>query len=342
MTKERTSSPERELTGPVLLCDNRGRLNREAVGWSRRPLHRCNLSGRPLRKKRWNYWCVTTKRFLFSATVSDIDYLGMAFVYFLDFETKFFHEMTIATPFGRGCRLPDTVDGDVVFKHRQLEASFIREDEGSRIRVTCPAFGGRALAADILVCYPAGHETLNVVIPWDERRFQFTSKQNTLPVTGRVTLGDAAYDAAGGFACLDYGRGIWPYASFWNWAGASGVSGGHTIGLNCGAGWTDGTGLTENGICIDGVLTKLGEDLVFEYDNRDFMKPWTIRSARGSGLELCFEPFFERVARTDLQVLRSEVHQMIGRFSGSVVDAAGRQYTFQDITGWAEEHYARW
>ncbi|HEY3367062.1 MAG TPA: DUF2804 family protein [Symbiobacteriaceae bacterium] len=69
---------ERELTTPVLLCDDRGRLNPAAAGWSRRPLHTCNLKGRWPRKKRWNYWCITTDRHLFSATLSDIDYMGLA------------------------------------------------------------------------------------------------------------------------------------------------------------------------------------------------------------------------------------------------------------------------
>ena len=31
--------------------------------------------------------------------------------------------------------------------------------------------------------------------------------------------------------------------------------------------------MTENGICIDGRLTKISEDLVFEYDRADMMKP---------------------------------------------------------------------
>ena len=36
-------SSERELTGPVDLCDQRGRLNPEARGWSRQPMLRANL-----------------------------------------------------------------------------------------------------------------------------------------------------------------------------------------------------------------------------------------------------------------------------------------------------------
>ena len=48
---------EREITSPVDLCLPDGTLNREAVGWTRHPLHRTNLRGWG-RSKRWEYWCV--------------------------------------------------------------------------------------------------------------------------------------------------------------------------------------------------------------------------------------------------------------------------------------------
>ena len=49
---------EPEITQPVDLCTPDGTLNPEALGWSRRPLHRANLTGFPGRNKRWDYWAV--------------------------------------------------------------------------------------------------------------------------------------------------------------------------------------------------------------------------------------------------------------------------------------------
>ena len=72
---------EKELTTPVDLCLPNGRLNPQAVGWSRQPLQNCRLYGHPLRKKRWNYWCITSPTHLFSVTLSDVDYAGLPFVY---------------------------------------------------------------------------------------------------------------------------------------------------------------------------------------------------------------------------------------------------------------------
>src|SRR6185436_3904336 len=124
---------------------------------------------------------------------------------------------------------------------------------------------------------------LNVVIPFSERRFQFTSKQNTLPAEGEVRVPGRAFSFSPhnqSFACLDYGRGLWPYRTTWNWASASGVQDGRTIGLQLGGRWTDGTGMTENALCLDGRLHKIGDDVQFAYDTRDFMKPWTLSSPR--------------------------------------------------------------
>lgn len=332
--------PEKELTAPVNLCDARGRLNPAAVGWSRRPLHTCNLSGHWPRKKRWNYWCVTTPNFLFSITLSNIDYMGLAFAYFLDFETKRFIEQTVMLPFGQGCRLPETVEADVIFEHQAMQLSFREVADGVHIRVASSDFGHTTLAADLHIARPQQHETLNVVVPWDSDHFQFTSKQNCLPTHGEVRVGSDTFAVgpADGFACLDYGRGVWPYRCFWNWAAFSSSA----IGANLGAGWTDRTGSTENGLTVRGRLHKLSEDVIFSYDPSHFMQPWALKTRETGRVDLVFTPFFERVAKTDFGVLRSEAHQMIGRFSGTVVADDGQQIKVDNLVGWAEEHRARW
>ena len=264
-----------ELEHATDLCTVSGTLSPDAVGWSRWPLHRCNLSGHRLRKKRWNYWAITSDRYLFSATVANLDYLGVVFVYFLDFETQRFIEKTVTVPLGRGCDLPETPAGDVRFRHDRLKVALLDAPGGGTIiRARAGGFGGEPLHADIAVDRPTGHETLNVVIPWSRDRFQFTSKQNTLPASGAVRIGDTEYvfEEGKSFACLDFGRGVWPLNCFWNWGAASGAQTGRTIGLNLGGGWTDSTGMTENGICLDGCLTKIGEDLDFDYDTSDYLR----------------------------------------------------------------------
>lgn len=332
---------ERELTIPVDLCDRHGRLNPSAIGWSRQPLHRCNLSGRWLRKKRFNYWAITTDTHLFSVTVSNLDYAAVIFLYLLDFETKAFHEQTVLVPFGKGVHMPESSTGKIEFSSSRLRVIMDDDSQKITLQAASPDFGGRPLTAEFVVQRPAGHESVNVVIPWNAKTFQFTSKQPALPAVGVVQVADERIDF-NGFAHLDLGRGIWPFKSVWNWAAGSGVQGDRTVGLNLGGRWTDGTGMTENGLVVDGLVTKIGDDLRFEYDDTDFMRPWHIRTAMTDQIDLEFVPFFERVAKTNALIIRSQVHQMIGHFRGRVTTADGELIAIENLVGWAEEHRARW
>lgn len=335
---------EHEITTPLNLCDLVGGLNHQAVGFSRMPIQKCNLSGNPLRKKSWNYWCVTSPDYLFSITISNIDYMGMVFAYFLDLNNREFIEQTVMTPFGAGCRMTDTVYGKTVFHNNQLTVDL--DDNGNDVvlHVVSPKFGKTGLEASFHIQRPEEHESLNVVIPWSDDRFQFTSKHTCLPASGELRIGNkvVSYNNQNSFACLDFGRGIWKYESEWNWASFAGKSGEHTIGVNLGGKWTDGTGNTENGLILDGRLVKIGCDMVFDYYTNDYMKPWQIRTKDISAVSLVFTPMYERVAKTDLYFLRSEVHQMIGHFSGELVDETGQVYEVKRLVGWAEDHAARW
>ena len=66
---------------------------------------------------------------------------------------------------------------------------------------------------------------------------------------------------------LDVGRGRWPYRTNWNWGGGAGHAApeGPVVGLQLGGKWTEGTGATENGVIVDGRLTKIGVELEWDY-----------------------------------------------------------------------------
>ena len=343
-TPRRGAPPEPELTAPVDLCDARGNLNPAAIGWSRQPLHNCNVSGHAPRKKRWNYWCLNTDKLLFSATIADVDHYVLAFVYLFVLETRRLIERTTILPSG-AVDLPPHVRADAVFEQGGRRVAFTEEKRGTRIAVTWRDFGDAPLAVDLLVERAPAHETMNVVIPWSRERFQFTSKQNCLPVTGTIALGDekmrlARRDRA--YACLDFGRGVWKYRTAWNWGSASAMlPDGRALGLQLGAKWTDGTGMTENAIFLDGRISKLSEDIPFVYDEHNFMKPWRI-NAKSKRVDLRFTPFHERVAKAKTGLLSSEVHQLFGHYDGSVTTDAGERIAVEHVFGWIEEHKARW
>ena len=341
-----------ELTnsGPLLAAD--GRLAQ--VGWSRRPLLDANLENarfyalRPLQRfrvKRWDYYAIFTPRRFFSATIADLGYAANVFVYSLDFEGGGLHEEGLVIPLARGVRLPrGSQAGETGFANDKVSLRFTAMPDARQISVEWPSFhDGRGISADIRLAVPPGHESMNIVIPIGARRFYYNTKINCLPAEGRVQYGDWVEELRPDtcLGALDWGRGVWEYSSFWNWASASGfLPDGRTIGLNFGRGFGDLSRATENAVILDGRVHKLG-DVGFDYTSGEIMRPWCFRDDAGR-LDLTFTPFHDRVARTNLAVIRSEVHQIFGRYNGTAVLDDGATLAIRDLVGFAEEHRARW
>lgn len=341
---EFTSPFERELNEEVLLCDSEGYLNPEAVGWSRRPVFNCKINGRRIKKKKWNYWLITSDKYLFSVTIANLDYAGTVFAYFYDIENGIFIEKTINTSPLKACKMPDNPGMSMEFNTKKMRVSFFEEDDLTKIYVNMPDFNGKPLRAEFFIESAKGHETLNVVIPWSKREFQFTSKQNCLKAYGTVEIGNKLYDFDDKhtMASLDFGRGIWPRRSFWNWATFSGMEDERSLGINLGGVWTDGTGMTENGVIVDGRISKISDRVVFNYDVSDLMKPWSIKTENTGQVDLIFTPIYKRLASTDYGVIKSNIYQMFGYFSGNITTSEGEKIEVKRILGCAEEHKTKW
>lgn len=324
------STHEREITTPVDLCAPSGKLNPDAVGWTRTPLHRCNLRGWG-RTKRWEYWCVTTPTHLVAVTVSSLDYLGVNNIYFLEYGGREINRNSVL-PLARGVTLPTSL-GDGLASARGAVAIDISEDSGgTRIQFSCNTTHG-PLIGDLTVALPPGHETLGVVVPWSDRKFQYTAKHTARPASGTVCLGERTYDFTGGWGVLDHGRGRWPALVRWNWGAASGHTDGHVVGLQLGGKWTVGTGMTENALCVDGRLTKIGTELEWTYG--DYLAPWSIRTPDSDEVDLVFTPFHDRNPSPG-------THQCFGHYDGHIRTDAGQTITVEHLLGWAEQVSLLW
>lgn len=341
-----TQHAEREIIELTRLCDRKGNLNPEAIGFARKPIIDCNLSGHYLRKKKWNYWCVYGEEILFSVTICHFDYAATCFIYFLEYETQRFFEKTITIPLGIGTKLkmPSRVLEPIRFANSEVHINITFFQNQTFLNVTSKNFDNEALHAELTIHHPTEDDTLNVVIPWNRQTFQFTAKHHTLPTAGFVKIGERIYQffEEDCFAVLDFGRGIWPREALWNWGMASQRVRNKRVGLNFGGKWTDGTGMTENAVIVDGKMTKIHEDVLFTYDKKNFMKPWYITTKFSDQVILTFHPFFERVAKTDVKLVKSEVHQLVGYYNGQVKLEDGSTLVIQQMLGCIEEHIAKW
>jgi hypothetical protein len=298
-----------------------------------------------LRIKRWDYYAVFTPRRFFSATIADLGYAGNIFVYTLDFETGSLHEEGLVIPLGRGIHLPrNSQEGETFFEGKGARLRFTAEPGCRTLFVDWPRFhDSRGIRAEVRFSCPPAHESMNIVIPIAVKRFYLNRKINCMPAEGFIEYGQAREDLrpAETLGSLDWGRGVWEYSSYWNWASASGfLPDGRTVGLNLGCGFGDLTAATENCLVLDGRIHKL-DQVTFDYDPKDYSRAWKFRDNEGR-LDLRFAPFKERLAATNLAIITSEVHQMFGRYSGKVVADGGESLDLQNLIGFAEEHHAKW
>lgn len=357
---------EREITEPVDLCLPNGRiLDLASRGWSRRPLHRANLRGRRLRTKKWDYWGILADDVAIAVTYADVGFLGMVDLWWLHHPSGRSGGRSTPVPFARGVSLPDRFGTEPLrFDGRGVSVDISDDGDGTEIRARWEAadgpFGsGPGGEIEARIDLPEDLENLHVVIPWTTRTYQYTAKHQARPARGVLRVGDeehafglpadADLPAAGNrggaaWGVLDVGRGRWPYSTRWNWGGGAGIAvdGETVVGIQLGAKWTEGSGATENGITVNGRLTKIGDEMPWEYDWDHPMEPWRVRHPDGS-VDLTLTPTHDKYTGTNAGVLKMVVHQVFGRWTGHVTDGeTGRRVEVDGVLGFAEECRARW
>ena len=139
------------------------------------------------------------------------------------------------------------------------------------------------------------------------------------------------------FGTLDWGWGVWTWHNTWYWASASGRLDGVPFGFNLGCGFGDTSAATENAVFYDGRVHKLS-DVAFSLPG-DRMAPWTFTGERCA---LSMTPVLDRSACAGAGPLRSEQHQIFGRFNGTVVLDDGTPLRVRDLMGFAEKVENRW
>src|SRR5690242_7371160 len=147
---------ERELFEPVDLCTPDGAvLNPAARGWSRRPLHRANLHGSHGRNKRWDYWAVLAGDLVVSCVYANVDYAGLADVYWVDLSSGEHGGHAIVVGDGEGMSLPEVPASAPLHVARDgLDLALADDDAGTHIRASWTEADGRPAHVDVVVALP--------------------------------------------------------------------------------------------------------------------------------------------------------------------------------------------
>lgn len=341
----RIATHEPEITHPVPIATPLGRLERASVGFARTPLFEGRIEGRWGRRKRWEYWAVVARTHLISITLADLDYVGVASAWFVDLERDRRIELVWPMLPSRMPRFPDRVaGGDLAVELPGLSLAIRETPESTRLSLAMRTPGHRVDAV-VDVAKPPGHESLSVLVPFSEDAFQLTSKHVARPARGLAIVDGERFPFGPereSYGALDFGRGVFPHRTRWNWSAAAGRVGERIVGWNLGGQWTDGTGVTENGVFVDGRLHKLGEDVRFAFDPRRPERPWRITSLGSSAIDLEFEPLHLKRVDALHGPLGADLWLGFGRFRGRVHTELGERIEIVDHVGWAEELHARW
>ena len=340
---------QHEITRTLPLLDAAGNLSEPGYARTMLPRYRrADIRAGKLRIKEWDYYLINNGRFALALTVADNGYMGMDSVSLLDFEEGW--EITTSPmsllPLGR-LRMPETsLCGDVRHGGKRHALAFENDGGGRRVLTAqMEDFGpGGALSAQIELSEPP-EESMVICTPFGKKgHFYFNQKINCLRASGEVSYGGRVYrfDPAESFAVLDWGRGVWTYHNTWYWGSASGAVDGVPFGWNIGYGFGDCSAATENMLFYNGKAHKLSR--VFFHipgGEKDFLSPWTFDSDDGR-FTMDFVPVLDRASCTDLKLIKSDQHQVFGRFTGTAVLDDGTEIRVKDFPGFAEKVENKW
>ena len=339
---------QHEILSSAPLLNAHGDL--QEAGFARRMLPvycRRDVKASPLRLKEWDYYLINNGRFALALTIADNGYMGLDSISLLDFEENW--EITNSPmsilPLGR-TGLPERSSAGVSThsgKSHRLNFSVI----GNRriLIAEMKDFGpqGRLSAEIILTDEP--EESMVICTPFSKpKHFYYNQKINCMRASGTVVYGDRTYRFTPdeSFAVLDWGRGVWTYHNTWYWGSASYHVDGVPFGWNIGYGFGNTSAATENMLFYNGKAHKLSEVRFHIPGNETaFLSPWTFSSDDGR-FSMDFVPVLDRASCTDFRILKSDQHQVFGRYSGKAVLDDGTVITVQDFPGFAEKVENKW
>ena len=331
------------------LLDNKGNLIEPGYATSLiKEYDRKQIHGMKWRIKEWDYYYIGNQEYGLCLTISDVSFLALISVTFLDFRNKTQPAKTIIKPFTFGkIGLPSSSKkGDVSFSNKDCQISFAHEKDHRHLTVHLNNFtDGKELDADILL-EKNKNNTIVVATPFNKKRhFYYNQKINLMKASGQLKIGEDIYDfSKDSFGLLDWGRGVWTYKNTWYWSSLNGVYNGHRIGFNLGYGFGDTSTHSENIFYYDNKSYKL-EDVEFvipqdEKGKDDYMSEWKFISKSGD-INLTFTPVMNRHDDTNVLIIHSKQNQVFGKFSGYfIVD--NKKVEFKDLMGFAEKVYNRW
>ena len=341
---------QHEILTAAPLLDRKGDL--AEPGWARSllPVYcRDEIKAGKLRIKEWDYYLITDGHIGLALTIADNGYMGLDSISFLHFDEGWEQTKSPMRLFPRGkTGLPETsVDGASEIARGGYAMAFYHEDDARCLTFHMDNFRGKDAIEGIVRLTDEPRESIVIATPFDKpKHFYYNQKINCLRAEGWIELGDRRFELTPDlfFAVLDWGRGVWTYHNTWYWGSASGLLDGVPFGWNIGYGFGNTAAASENALFYDGTLHKLSR-VTFEIPQKDskfdYLAPWKFTSD-DNRFYMDFTPVLDRSACMNAGVLKSDQHQVFGRFTGRVTLDDGTVLPVRDFFGFAERVENKW
>ena len=342
---------QHEITEKIPLLDGRGNLTQPGYAKKLLPVYeRSKVKGGLTRLKEWDYYLVMCDRFALALTVADNSYMGLDSVSFLSFQGEPW-EITKspmrAFPMG-STGLPAASAAGTTASSGKGHALCFNVADGKRSLVAhMDKFRGAEALDAAVTLTDEPEESMVICTPFNKPgHFYYNQKILCMRASGTVTIGSERYQFSPerSFGLLDWGRGVWTYSNTWYWGAGSGVVDGVPFGFNLGCGFGDTSAASENMLIYGGKAHKLSRvsfNIPMRDGREDYLKPWTFTSDDGR-FEMDFAPVLDRASCTDVKLIKSDQHQVFGKFTGKAVLDDGRAVEVKDFMGFAEKVVNKW
>ena len=318
-------------------------------GWARSLLpvyRRSDIRVSPMRIKEWDYYLITDGHVGLALTIADNGYMGLDSVSFLDFDEGW--EQTKSPmrlfPMGKTGLPESSADGTSEIARGGYAMAFYHEDGARRLSFHMDRFLDGDAIEGIVTLSGAPEESMVIATPFDKPgHFYYNQKINCMRAEGWITLGKRRIELTPDrfFGVLDWGRGVWTYHNTWYWGSASG----EPFGWNIGYGFGNTAAASENVLFYDGRIHKLGTvEFHIPKDEKGrnaYLNVWNFTSD-DNRFYMDFTPVLDRSALTSAIIIKSDQHQVFGRFTGRVTLDDGTVLPVRDFFGFAEKVENKW
>lgn len=335
---------QKEITEKVKIFDSNGNIINP--GYAKKlhfDYHKDQVTTNKLLLKEWDYYLVHDENVGLALTMDDNGYMGLMSASLLDFKHPKEKTLSLMFPFPLGkLKMPANSYEDQVieYQNKRCHFKFEKKQDKRYLSATIHNFIDKQMMSCEIEIDDLNDENMSILTPFEKaKRFYLNQKINCMPAKGYVQLGNQRYDFNNAYSVLDWGRGVWTYHNTWYWGSASGEIDGKRFGFNIGYGFGDCSNASENMLFYDGIAHKL-EDVEFHLPN-NLLDEWQFTSS-DQRFEMSFTPIIDRAACTDVKLIKSDQHQVFGKFNGFVVLDDGTKLKVNDFLGFAEKVENKW